>query len=187
MNEPWFYAVWTVGAFVVGTLPVGDLVARTKGVDIRALGTGNPGSANIYREIGPAHGVAVFLLDVSKGAVATVPLLLLDLPSWSGLAATTAVVGGHLFPFLWRIKGGTGMAVALGTMPGLLPLGVLVSAPLGVVWFVLKRNPAQTGAIVFVVTAVAGGLMHREPVAVLAVALAAVAIAVKARVQYGGR
>ena len=98
MNEPWFYAVWTVGAFVVGTLPVGDLVARTKGVDIRALGTGNPGSANIYREIGPAHGVAVFLLDVSKGAVATVPLLLLDLPSWSGLAATTAALPTNRSP-----------------------------------------------------------------------------------------
>ena len=54
-------------------------------------------------------------------------------------------------------------------------------------WFRVEAGPGADRAIVFVVTAVAGGLMHREPVAVLAVALAAVAITVKARVQYGGR
>ncbi len=187
MNEPWFYFVWAAGAFVVGTLPVGDLVARAKGVDIRSLGTGNPGAANIYREIGPEYGIAVFLLDVAKGVAATAPLLFLGLPSWSRLAATAAVIGGHLFPFLWRLEGGTGLAVALGTMPGLLPLGVLFSAPAGAAWIVLSRNPAHSGAVVFVVTAVAGGLLHRDPVAALAVAMAAVVIFVKARVQYGGR
>ena len=64
-------AVWTIASYLLGTVSFGDLVARAAGVDIRALGTKNPGAANIYREIGPKYGIAVFALDVAKGAVAT--------------------------------------------------------------------------------------------------------------------
>ena len=56
MEEPWFYAVWAIGAYVLGSISIGDIVARAKGVNIRALGTGNPGAANIIREIGKRYG-----------------------------------------------------------------------------------------------------------------------------------
>ena len=84
--------VWIIASYLLGTVSFGDIVARIAGVDIRAHGTKNPGAANIYREIGPKYGIAVFALDVAKGAAATAPLLALDLPSWAPLAAALAVV-----------------------------------------------------------------------------------------------
>ena len=111
-------AVWTIASYLLGTVSFGDLVARAAGVDIRALGTKNPGAANIYREIGPKYGIAVFALDVVKGAVATAPLLALGLPSWAPLPAALAVVLGHIFPVFEKKSGGTGMATAIGTTAG---------------------------------------------------------------------
>lgn len=184
MIESWFFVVWTMGIFVLGSIPMGDLVARTQGVDIRSLGTGNPGAANIYREIGPVSGVIVFLLDVAVGAISTVPLLFWGFHSTFRLTATLTVIGVHFFPLLWRRRGGTGLAVALGTILGLLPLSVLFSAPIGVAWLLMTRSPSHAGGIVFFVTVVAGGFLHRDLVAMLAVTIAGFTILAKSLMQY---
>ena len=108
MQQPWLYALWALGAYLLGSIPVGEPVAWAAGANIRALGTGNPGAANIFREISPSYGAAVFGLDLAKRAVATVPLYLLSLPAWAGLMATAAVLAGHFLPLPWRSIGGTG-------------------------------------------------------------------------------
>ena len=71
MDAIWFYAVWTIGSYLLGSALVGDLVCRAKGIDIRKLGTGNPGTANIWRQVGPKYGIAVFVLDILKGVIVT--------------------------------------------------------------------------------------------------------------------
>ena len=185
MNEPWFYAVWTVGAYLLGSLSIGDLVARAAGVKIRDLGTGNPGTANIFREMGPKFAVAVFTLDVAKGAAATVPLYLLDLPAWAGLPATAGVLAGHFFPLFWRFQGGTGLVVGMGAAVGLLPLGVMVAAPITAATARLTRNTGVAGGVFFVASMAAGWLVHRDALAVLAVLLIGMAVYVKSMVQYG--
>ena len=187
MSEPWFLALWTVAAYLVGSVPFGDMVSRAAGVDIRSLGTGNPGTSNIFREIGTRYAIAVFVLDVLKGGVATLPLYLLGHPSWAGLVATSAVIGGHLFPLPWKTLGGTGVAVALGTTLGLLPLGVLVAAPVGLIVVGISRNPAYSAGTFLGVTAVAGGLLHRDVVGAAAVLLAGTAVAIKSWFQYRDR
>ena len=184
MNEPWFYAIWIIGAYLLGNVSMGDLVARAAGVDIRSLGTGNPGAANIYREIGLPYAIAVFALDAAKGIAATAPLYVLDLPSWSGLLAMAALFGGHLFPIFWRFQGGTGMAVAMGTTVGLLPLGVPIAALPALLVVRVTGNPGYGGVTFFAVVALAGGVIHRDMVGVLAVLVAGAIILVKARVQY---
>ena len=184
MNEAWFYILWAVGAYLLGSLSAGDLVTRSFGVNIRTKGTGNPGTANIYRELGLTHGVAVFLLDIVKGAVATVPLYLLDLPTWTGLMAMAAVLAGHIFPVFWRFQGGTGLVVGMGTTAGLLPLGSLIAAPVTALALSRTRNMGYVGALFFLLTMVAGGLVHRDIVGVIAVLLAGTIIWIKARVQY---
>ena len=99
MDNVWFAIVWSLGAYLVGSLSFGDLVARVAGVKIRAVGTGNPGAANVWREIGPRYGVAVMVLDVVKGALVTLPLyLFFHAPLWTKGLATGALLLGHFFP-----------------------------------------------------------------------------------------
>ena len=129
MTDILIVAAWTIASYLLGTVSFGDIVARIAGVDIRSVGTKNPGAANIYRQIGPKYGIAVFALDVAKGAVATAPLLALDIYSWAPLAAAFAVVLGHIFPVFAIKSGGTGMATAIGTTAGLAPFGLLAGVP----------------------------------------------------------
>ena len=187
MQEPWFYALWTAGAYLLGSVSTGDVVARVAGADIRALGTGNPGTANIYREVGRAQGVAVFALDFAKGAIATVPPYVLGLPTWTGLIATAAVIMGHLFPALWRLRGGTGLVVSMGAATGLLPVGALAGVAATAAAAVGIKDLGYAGAAFFVVAALVGGLVHQDALAVIGVLLAGTAIFIKARVQYRHR
>ena len=55
-----------VAAYVVGMFPSAILVARAAGVDITSVGSGNPGAANITRNLGWKRGAWVFVLDAAK-------------------------------------------------------------------------------------------------------------------------
>src|SRR6476469_707060 len=57
-------------AYLLGTFPSASLVARRRGVDVTAAGSGNPGASNTFRLLGWKAGVVVFALDVAKGAIA---------------------------------------------------------------------------------------------------------------------
>ena len=173
-------------SYFVGTISVGDIVARTAGVDIRTRGTKNPGAANIYRELGPKYGVAVFFLDISKGAIATVPLLLVGLPVWARLIAAVAVLLGHQFPIFSKRLGGTGMATAIGTTAGLAPFGLIGGAPAAILTLALARNSGYTGAVLFVVTALLTGLLQQDLIGALGVMGVGSIAFVKARIQYAG-
>ena len=170
MDQAWQYALWSLGAFLLGSVSVGDLVTRGAGVDIRTLGNRNPGAANIYREVGPAY--------------ATAPLLVLDVPMWARTLSMAALLAGHLFPVFWRFRGGTGMTVGMGSWTGLLPVGVLVAAPISLLAFGLTRNTGLNGALFFLITLLVGGLVHKDITAVVAIVLAALAVFIKSRFQY---
>ena len=187
MDEPWFYAVWTLGAYLLGTVPAGHIVARAAGADIRHLGTGNPGTANVFREVGPGPGAAVLMLDVAKGVAVTVPLYLLERPVWAVTLAAAAALAAHFRPLIPRYPGGTGMAVGMGAAFGLLPIGALVAAPLSAVTVAATRNAGHSGGLYFAVTMIAGGLVHRDAWGVAGVLLLGAAILVRAGIQYRGR
>ena len=59
--------------FLAGSLPFGVMIARSRGIDIRSEGSGNPGATNVGRVLGKPFGIACFFLDATKGAV---PVLL---------------------------------------------------------------------------------------------------------------
>ena len=105
LNEVWFYITWPLVCYVVGSVSNGDLIARAAGVNIREVGTGNPGTANIWREIGPRHGTAVFVLDLGKGLIATLPLFLAEVDGWVWIVSVMALMTGQIFPVFFRFKG----------------------------------------------------------------------------------
>src|SRR5512142_2121539 len=66
---------WLIGAglfplagYLAGSIPFGYLAGRLRGLDIRKHGSGNVGATNVSRVLGRPWGLAVFALDVLKGA-----------------------------------------------------------------------------------------------------------------------
>ena len=160
LQTAWFYAVWAVGSYLVGSLVVGDLICRAKGIDIRKLGTGNPGTANVWRQVGPRYGAAVFVLDIGKGVVATLPLWFLDMPTWFITVAMLGLLTGQFFPIFFGFEGNTGMATMFGATAGLLPLGAAIAAPVAIGKFGITRNVGWAGGVFFATAWLAGGLLH---------------------------
>jgi acyl phosphate:glycerol-3-phosphate acyltransferase len=121
------------------------MVARHKGIDITAVGSGNPGASNVARTMGARWGIAVFVLDGVKGTIpASVGLLLDARPGAYALAA--AAVLGHMFPATRHLRGGKGVATSGGAFVVLQPV---VFAILLAVWLLVRRitGKASLGSI----------------------------------------
>jgi acyl phosphate:glycerol-3-phosphate acyltransferase len=112
--------------YAVGSLPIGYLVAqqRAGGIDLRRVGSGNVGAANVYRTAGLATAIAVMLADMGKGAVAAS----IAGGGSTAVAAGVAAVVGHIYPVWLRFKGGKGVATASGAFAVLAPIPTLIAA-----------------------------------------------------------
>jgi glycerol-3-phosphate acyltransferase PlsY len=136
-------------AYLLGTFPSAEMVARRRGVDVTAAGSGNPGASNALRLLGWRAGAVVFGLDAAKGAVAALAGLLID-GERGALVLGIAAILGHVLPVTRRFKGGRGVATASGVLLVLHPLILLGAA---VVWGVLARltGKASVASIVVVI------------------------------------
>jgi glycerol-3-phosphate acyltransferase PlsY len=111
--------------YAIGSLPVGFLVAQSaRGIDLRRVGSGNVGAANVYRSAGLSTAIAVMLADVGKGATA----VLLAGSGSPAVAAGVAAVVGHIYPVWLRFRGGKGVATASGVFAMLTPVPTIIAA-----------------------------------------------------------
>lgn len=133
--------------YVIGSFPTAYLVARTKGVDIFAVGSGNMGATNVIRAVGPRFGALVWGIDVAKGIVAILltRLIVPDYQATASVLAAVAAVAGHNWSLLatlltGSIRGGKGAATAMGTFVLLAPtLLVALVLALGMAIVLLTR------------------------------------------------
>ena len=113
-------------AYGIGSTPFAWLLARRWGArDLRLVGSGNVGAANVFRASGPTAGVLVAILDVAKGAASVV---VADRMGGGG-ASTAALAGmaaivGHIYPVWLHFRGGKGVATACGVFAILTPAAV---------------------------------------------------------------
>lgn len=119
---------WTLIAFVAGSLPFSPLIGRLfSHKDIRNVGDGNPGAANVWKTAGWKVGLLATTLDVSKGAL---PVFFArttgGLSGWALVPVSLAPIFGHAFsPFL-RFRGGKAIASTLGVWLGLIGLEPII-------------------------------------------------------------
>src|SRR3954466_8745482 len=109
-------------SYLVGAVPFGYIVARLRGVDIFAAGSGNIGATNVGRVLGRKFGLLVFALDFLKGAV-PVAFTRHFCPeiAWAPIAGGLAAFVGHMFPIYLRFRGGKGVATGTGVVAMVLP------------------------------------------------------------------
>ena len=105
---------------LLGSINAALLVAWSCGVDIRAVGSGNPGASNVLRTIGKGQAAVVYLFDLVKGFVPCVIGMAIWGPSVSALVGLCAVIG-HCYPLYFRFRGGKGVATAGGVALAVAP------------------------------------------------------------------
>lgn len=122
-----------IGAYLLGSVPFGLLIARAHGKDLRSIGSGNIGATNVSRALGRKWAYCCFALDVLKGLIPMLATLSLASPVtgqsqgeraimlWLWLAVGCASILGHIFPIYLRFKGGKGVATSFGVALGLWP------------------------------------------------------------------
>lgn len=129
----WLGPVLIVVAYLLGSMPVGLLVGRAYGVDVRTLGSGNIGTMNVLRSVGRTAAALTLAGDFLKGflGVLFARAALLD-ERWAIFAALAALAGASYSVFL-RFGGGKAVATSLGVLAALALemalLGLLVYLP----------------------------------------------------------
>jgi glycerol-3-phosphate acyltransferase PlsY len=114
-----------LSAYAIGSVPFALLLARRwGGADLRRVGSGNLGAANVLRASGVTAGVLVAMLDISKGVLSVaMARYVSDQPAAPAAAGLAAIVG-HIYPVWLRFRGGKGVATACGVFSLLAPTAI---------------------------------------------------------------
>lgn len=167
-DAPLFQSAMVIGAYLIGSLSPGWLLARRAGLDLREAGSGVTGASNAGRVLGRSAYVSVLAFDVLKGWLVVALAESWDPGStWAALMGP-AVVAGHIWPIWLGFRGGRGAAtlmgvllaydwriVALAWIPGLIAgilahkgfaaraVAFLASLPIG--WYLLRGPDYHQG------------------------------------------
>ncbi len=148
MNLLGFIIVTAVG-YLLGAIPFAVIIAKSKGVDIFKVGSGNPGATNVKRSCGKFAGNLCFVLDALKGFVSAMfPVVATYFGIKLGDEATlaylpyigivAAVVGHSFSPFI-GFKGGKGVSTAIGGLLAVIWASILVALAVWLLIFYTTR------------------------------------------------
>jgi glycerol-3-phosphate acyltransferase PlsY len=159
--------------YLLGAFPTGRLVARLHGVDITAVGSGNVGATNVSRVVGKRAGIITLLCDIAKGAVAIGIAKLCSPDIWFAASVGVAVVAGHCFSIPTKLKGGKGVATALGVLLMLSPIAALIAIATFALVFSVSRIVSISSIVSALVVPTASLVSHSPDSIVMAQALLA--------------
>ena len=121
-----------LASYLLGGIPTGYIIGRLHGIDIRKHGSGNPGTANVYRTLGKFPGIMTFLVDFLKGFIPTIIAThYFFIPGsmdfsrghwWIPVTAGALAIAGHIWTIFLHFHGGKGVATAAGVFMALLPV-----------------------------------------------------------------
>jgi len=152
-------------AFLLGSIPFGLLIAKSRGINIREHGSGNIGATNVLRIVGKKYGITCFFLDFLKGLIPA--LLAYSLYKFNGasevmtidvirqyamdlgdnqfkaqslqvITGLCAILGHNYSPWV-NFKGGKGIATSAGVLAALMPIGTLILILIFIITFKLSR------------------------------------------------
>lgn len=143
------FAIAAVGAYLLGSIPFGLIIARAHGKDLRSIGSGNIGATNVSRALGRKWAYICFFLDVLKGLIPALAAMFLTRSAetlsssekivtlWLWLAVGCAAIAGHIFPLYIRFKGGKGVATSFGVALGIWPYYTICAAGAITTWIIV--------------------------------------------------
>ena len=142
------YIVIAMAAYLLGSIPTGYLVARARGIDIRTVGSGNIGAANVFPILGKPAGILVLVVDGLKGFAACAWLIDFVIQLFAvapgqienlRIVAGICAVLGHNYTCWLKFKGGKGIATSAGVYFALAPLAAGIALGIWIIVFALGR------------------------------------------------
>jgi glycerol-3-phosphate acyltransferase PlsY len=115
-SQPLVIALIWAGAYLVGGVPIGWLVGRLAGVDLREVGTHKIGTSNLFHTVGLLPAAVVGPLQFCQGLLPVLVAVLLGTPAWVAAGAGLAAVIGNGWPIYMQYNGGRGVASATGAV-----------------------------------------------------------------------
>ncbi|MGT2925097.1 glycerol-3-phosphate 1-O-acyltransferase PlsY [Streptococcus caviae] len=118
--------IFLIIAYLLGSIPTGLWIGKYfYGKNLRDYGSGNMGTTNTFRVLGPKAGSVTFIIDMLKGTLATVLPMIFGVSSVTPLLFGFFAILGHTFPIFAGFKGGKAVATSAGILLGLAPLFLL--------------------------------------------------------------
>ena len=128
--EVFLFVISLIIGYVLGSLNPGYLIGRMKGIDIRKVGTKNPGTSNVWHSLGKKYGILTAAYDIFKSLISCIiAMYLLSLNYYLAQFAGIMAIIGHVFPFYLRFHGGKGVAAAIGMLPYYVAMYMMPSIP----------------------------------------------------------
>lgn len=127
--------------YAIGCISISYILGRIVKTDFRTQGSGNLGTTNVLRILGPKAGLFIFVSDILKGVIPFLICYFMFSEPETNNGLTAGVFGGvgaiigHIFPFYLKFKGGKGIATTIGVMlcvgvvhaPWLIPVMSILS------------------------------------------------------------
>ena len=108
------FVIMIVAAYLLGSVPLSFLVAKSRGIDLRKQGTQQVGGGNLWRTTSHALGLSIGIFDFIKGALMVFIASCIGLNAGEQLIVGLAAVVGHNWPVFLRFHGGRGIAATIG-------------------------------------------------------------------------
>ena len=106
--------------FLLGSIPFAIVAMAGTGIDIRTVGSGNPGFNNVLR-VSKARAILTLMGDMGKGILAVWLCMRPGDTALAGWLYGFAAVVGHCYSPWLRFNGGNGIATSAGVMLVLYP------------------------------------------------------------------
>ncbi len=144
---PWLIIL----GYFLGSVPTAYVAGRIlKGVDIRQIGDGNMGAANVFQRLSPKAGIAVGIVDAGKGALAILIAQAANIPQAAVLFAGAAAVVGHNWPVFIGFRGGRGESTTIGVLLTVITQPMLIVAGPTILALLIRRNVILASALLFI-------------------------------------
>jgi acyl phosphate:glycerol-3-phosphate acyltransferase len=174
-------ALLVVVAYLMGSIPFAIVVGKwIWHVDVRDHGSGNVGTTNVFRVLGPLAGTLVLIGDMTKGFIpVALARFALHLPPWMTLVVALAALMGHMYSIFLRGGGGKGVATGAGIVLALMPLVFLVTLAVFLV-VLLTTRMVSLGSICAALTFALCALVTDQPLSFRILALLATSVVIYA-------
>ena len=193
------YILIALGAYLLGSIPFGFVVAKARGIDIRSVGSGNIGATNAMRVLGKPAGIFVLLMDALKGYLgcAVLPGLVYnamaahqsglfqtfrslppEVQAKYALVAGIAAVLGHNYTCWLKFKGGKGIATTAGVYLALAPAGLGIAFVVFILAVLITRYVSVGSILAAIALPAAVWIMQPQnlPLNLVTTALGALAV-----------
>ena len=154
----WQVLIAIVVSYLSGNISFARIISKTRKQDITKLGSGNPGMTNTLRNFGFKFGLLNLILDMLKSFIpALVCFYVFGKSDMMLYVAGISSIMGHMFPVVYKFKGGKGVSSTMGMFLAANPLATIICLLIGtVIWIIFEYGSVVSFLLMTSLTVIEG-------------------------------